>query len=682
MIPTRKLLAVLAATCLLAAMVVGAESKLQDAESATHDTDAAQYQVVATHDYAGLKLIQFDLPVLSHYSYLLVSGGQALVVDPGRDVGTYLEVAKRENAAIRGVYLTHSHADFVAGHIEIAGQLKSAAKLDVPIYISEKAGAAYPHQPLKEGDTIPLGNALVKILETPGHTPDSTCALVSSKEAPDNPHLLLTGDTLFVGSVGRPDLLGDGMAAASLASMLFDTWTEKLSKLPDSVMIFPAHGAGSLCGAHLSDLPNSTIGQERTSNPYLRHRHRGQFVAAVLEGIPDAPQYFKHNAVMNRQGPPLVDWKIDKLPWIVPSQALTDSSKHYVVDLRDAAEYSAGHIPNSVAIGLRGRLETWVGIMVPWEAKLVLAGTSEGELREALQRLHRVGYQAQCVNLTEWKKSGLPMAGQAMIPPRELFALMQSKDSPLVVDVRLPSEWMGLRIGSVINIPLNELAESTGKLDRGQTIVAVCNSAYRSTMAIGILERAGFPKITSLAGGSEAWIEAGLPVLEARSSGASSGGAKRQIRLAERVSASELKRMLMDLPGTFAMVDIRPADQFSDYSIPGSENVEIADLLDNPAWLTGAGSLVIVDRDGSLSMMVGGILSQKTERPIKVLYGGLADYWREAEFGTWGGMGTASVGAASPPRASSVTPSQGSGSSSPPTQTKPVAKPKKKSAGC
>ena len=218
--------------------------------------------------------------------------------------------------------------------------------------------------------------------------------------------------------------------------------------------------------------------------------------------------------------------------------------------------YSAGHIPNSVAIGLRGRLETWVGIMVPWDAKLVLAG-EEQELREALLRLHRVGYRPQLLDINKWKAAGLPLNASELIPPQKLHAQMQTAESPQVLDVRLPAEWMGLRIGTVINIPLNELAQKAGKLDRAMPVVAVCNSAFRSTMAVGILERAGFQKIASLAGGSEAWIEAGLPVLQAKQQGPASGPPQRQIKLAERLSAAELKWLLLDLPGTFQLVDIR-----------------------------------------------------------------------------------------------------------------------------
>jgi rhodanese-related sulfurtransferase len=262
-----------------------------------------------------------------------------------------------------------------------------------------------------------------------------------------------------------------------------------------------------------------------------------------------------------------------------------------------------------------------------------------------------------------------------MITPQQLHAQMQTPDSPVVVDVRLPAEWMALRIGTVVNIPLNEITRKAGKLDRRQRIVTVCNSAYRSSLAVGMLERQGFDRASSMAGGGEAWIEAGLPVLEARAAGAVSGAPKREIRLAERISAAELKRLMVDLPGTFQLVDIRPPAHFADYSLPGSENVDITELMGNQAYLTGAGSLIIVCRDGSLSMMVGGILSQKTERNIKVLYGGLVAYWNEAG----PGAGARPVGgvpaAVMAPRASAVAPDGQPGGAP------PVGK-KRKSAGC
>lgn len=644
-------------------------AEIVDAEAATHGDEAASYQVVDTYEFPGFKIVQFDLAALSHFSYLLISGDECLVVDPGRDISTYVQAAKKEGVQITGVWLTHSHADFVAGHIEFAKQL------GVPLRISVNAHAGYEHIGLKENDSLEVGEAVIKFIETPGHTPDSMCGLVSSKQAPDKPLVLLTGDTLFIGSVGRPDLLGENMSASTLASMMFDTWTNKLSKLPDDVVILPAHGAGSLCGAHLSDEPVSTIGEQRVSNSYLQHKSRGEFIAAILEGLPDAPQYFGHNAAMNREGPEPVDWSPEALPAVEATADLSDPSKYFVVDVRNAQQYAEGHIPNSVNIALRGRFETWTGVMVPWDAKAVVTG-SEEEIKEALYRLHRVGYQPQCLPFDAWKEAGLPLMKNQMTTPRELHSQMQTPDSPVVVDVRLSSEWMALRIGTVVNIPLNELSAKANKLDKTQRIVAVCNSAYRSSLAVGMFERQGFKHVSSMAGGGKAWIAAGLPVFEAKTAGATSTASKREIRLAERISAAELKRLMMDLPGTFLIVDIRPPAHFTDYNLPGSENVDIAELMGNPAYLTGAGPLVIVDRDGSLAMMVAGILSQKTERPIKALFGGLAAYWNEADVGAGAQPGGGSISPA-------ITPRVRAGAPTAPATGKPVHRPKKrKSAGC
>ena len=597
-------------------------AEIKDSESASHGDEAANYQLIETYDQLGFKVMQFNLAVLSHYSYVLVSGKDALVVDPGRDVDGYLAAAKKEGLAIRGVYLTHSHADFVAGHMEMA------KAIGCPVYVSEKSRAGYKHEPIREGSVIKVGEMEVRILDTPGHTPDGTCGVVWSQ---GKPRLMFSGDTLFVGSVGRPDLLEGTMSAAELAGMGFHTWTNKLSKLPDDVTVLPAHGAGSLCGAHLRDEPNTTIGKERASNPYFQHKSSGAFVAAVLEGLPEAPQYFGHNAALNRRGPDLVGWKA--LPeTMAADRELMDVSKLNVVDLRDAGEYAKGHIPNSVNIGLRGRLETWVGIMVPWGANLILCG-NEAELREAVQRLHRVGYAAKVVEMDAWRQANLPLNENEMITPAALHAAMQRGDAPIVLDVRLPREWTALRIGTVVNLPLNRLEELSTKLDPSQRVVAVCNSAYRSSMAVGVLERKGFKKVSSLQGGSEAWINAGLPVYGAQKRGGDVpvAGAKRVVRLADRVSPDELKRLLMDLPDTFDLVDIRPEDHFTDYNVPGSRNVDIADLLNNPAYLTGAGPLIIVDRDGSLAMQTAGILSQKTQRTVKALHGGLEAYWEKTE---------------------------------------------------
>jgi rhodanese-related sulfurtransferase/glyoxylase-like metal-dependent hydrolase (beta-lactamase superfamily II) len=648
---------------ILAALVVlashSAVAAVKDAEAASHADDAATQTLVKTYEFPGVNIVQLNLAVLSHYSYMLISGNDALVVDPDRDIQAYLEMAGKEGWTIKGIFLTHSHADFVAGHTEMVHAV------GCPIYQNKTSGAQYPIQALEDGALLPLGEATLQFIASPGHTPDGMVALVLDKNK--RPSALLSGDTLFVGSIGRPDLMGGTLAAADLAGMSFDTWHNKLSKLDDGVVVLPAHGAGSLCGAHLSDEPSSTIGAERTSNPYLQHTGKNDFITAVLEGLPDAPAYFKYNAAMNRNGPPLVDWNAALLAAPLDT-SLTDASKFYVVDLRDAQSFAAGHIPNSVNIALRGRVETWTGIMVPWGSPVVLCGSPE-ETAEAAYRLHRVGYNVSyALPFDAWKNASLPTYQNEPISASELYRRMQDGTAPIIVDVRLPAEWMGLRIGNVVNIPLNQLDSlAPAKLSRDNPVVTVCNSAYRSSLGIGVLERNGFKQVGSMVGGSEAWIQAGFPTIQPMGPGTAASQPKRSIKLPDAMEPAQLKRMLMDLPGTFDLVDIRPPEHFKDYNLPGALNVDLGELISNPAYLVGSAPLVIVDRDGSLAMAVGGILAQKTNRPIKVLFGGLEAYWNNT------GIGSAIQSvplAPAAPKAPAAAPVQA-----------PVA-PKKKSAGC
>jgi len=658
---TRVVAVALAAWVLGNLTAVAAEgTKIKDTESASHGAEDAFHQIVDTYKFPGFEIVQFNLPVLSHYSYLVVSAGEALLVDPDRDINTYLDYAKKNNLAIKGVFLTHSHADFVAGHLE------AVRALQVPIYQNAASGAQYKIEPLQDGSTFRVGKATVKAITTPGHTPDGMCGLVSA-EGDTTPRAILTGDTLFVGSIGRPDLLEGTMTASTLAAMSFDTWHNKLSKLPDACVVLPAHGAGSLCGAHLSDAPSSTIGGERASNPYLQKKSRSEFIAAVLEGLPEAPQYFKHNAALNRTGPPLVDWNAAPTAASV-AESVTKAADQWLVDLRDAKPYAAGHIPGSVNIALRGRLETWVGTMVPWKAPLVLIG-SDAEIKEAVFRLHRVGYAGQVLPFDAWTKAGLPVATSGTITPAELYKQMQAGTAPIIVDVRLPNEWMAMRIGTVVNLPISHLAELSAKLDPNLPVVAVCNSAYRSSLAVGILQKRGFKNVASLAGGSAAWIDAGYPVF-GNEKQTTAAAPQRQVHIAERISPADLSRLIKDLPGTFDFVDIRPADAFTDYALPGSRRADLADVLDNPGFLVGAGPLIIVDRDGSLAMMAAGILSQKTKRPIKALHGGLEAFWEATELkGAVRAVPLPAPGA--PPKAAPA-----------PASPAAPAPAKKKSAGC
>ena len=611
-----------------------------DAEAATHGDEAANVQLVKetgqkTSDFV---FRQYNLGVLSHYSYLIGSGGEALIVDPARDISRYLKDAQELGLKITKVYLTHSHADFVAGHMELA------KATGAEIIVNEATKAGYPHKPVKDGDTVTFGTVRAVIVTTPGHTPDSTCLYVYHPAAEANPAFVLTGDTLFIGSVGRPDLMGDSMSAASLAEMGYHSWRDKLSKLPDNTRFFPAHGAGSLCGANLSDKPVSSIGEQRRENVYLQHKDLPSYIMAVIDGLPDAPQYFQHNAKMNHDGPPLVDWDKTTPPALPATEAAARMQKGaWLVDVRDTKEFAGRHPTDAINIGIRGRFETWTGIMIPWGEPFILTG-SDAEVQEAAFRLKRIGYDAPAGylqgGLDAWVAAQLPTRTVTLVKPADLYKQMQTATAPVIVDVRLPSEWMGLRIGNVLNMPLNKLFVDGKRLSKEMPVLTVCNSAYRSSMGAAALLKMGFKDVLNMEGGSEAWIEQGLPTMgnsapacpiaRVAAEGMPATPPARAVKLPERLAAAELKRMMMDLPGTFEIVDVRPPAQYADFSLPGSMNADIANVIANPTYLNGSVPLVIVDRDGSLAMAVGGILSQETQRTIKVLYGGLDAYWNES----------------------------------------------------
>jgi glyoxylase-like metal-dependent hydrolase (beta-lactamase superfamily II)/rhodanese-related sulfurtransferase len=656
----------------LNALAVRAAGLPGDAEAAAHGDEAARVELVKETEQKSPDFIfrQYNLAVLSHYSYLIGSGGEALIIDPARDISRYLKDAAELGLKITKVYLTHSHADFVAGHMELA------KATGAEILINEATRAGYPHKAVKDGEAIAFGKVRGVVVTTPGHTPDGTCLYVYHPADRSTPKLILTGDTLFIGSVGRPDLMGEGMSAAALAEMGYHSWHDKLSKLPDDTPFYPAHGAGSLCGAHLSDKPVSTIGEQRRENVYLQHKTLRPYVMAVIDGLPDAPQYFKHNAQMNHDGPPLVDWNnMAPAPMPAAELAAVGQKGTWLIDVRDAQAFAQAHPQGAISIGIRGRFETWTGSLIPWGEPFALVG-SDDDVREAAFRLKRIGYDSPVGALQggvdAWKQARLPVGSLRLLNPRELHQQMQEGTAPVIVDVRLPSEWMALRIGNVLNIPVNKMFTDSKRLSKEMPVLTVCNSAYRSSMGASVLLKQGFKKVFNMEGGSEAWIAAGLPTLSPAGA-ASQATPTRAVKLPERLSAAELKRMMLDLPGTFEIVDIRPPAQYADFNLPGSLNVDVAEVIANPAYLNGTVPLVLIDRDGSLAMAAGGILSQKTPRPIKVLYGGLEAYWNEST------VPMAPVVPSPLPAVRPVTPAPVPAVA--PPRAAPAA-PKKKSAGC
>lgn len=655
--------AVFASLSLLAAGLVA-----QDAERATHGDEASSPQVTHEAKGDGWSLRQYQLGCLSHLSYLLVAGKEAAVIDPQRDVGHYERDAAAAGAKITRVLLTHPHADFVAGHTELAH------RHGAEIALSAASNAAFPHRALKDGDRVQLGAVSIEAWLTPGHTPNTMTFLVHAPGGKADPAFALTGDTLFIGSIGRPDLLD--VPPAELAALSWDS-VQRLKGLPDATEVLPAHGAGSLCGAHLSPDTVSTIGREKQTNPYLQIPTRSSFVANILSHQPVAPQYFAFNVEMNRKGPPLVE-RSEVLPALVDATAAKAllAEGAWIVDLRDQQAYAEAHVEGSVNVHLRGRLDTWAGIVVPVTAKLLLVG-DDAEVKEGVFRLRRIGYDLVTGRMqpdaAAWRAGGLVVRATKGITPKELHALMQAGKEPVILDVRTADEYGDLRLGDVGNIPVTEHERFAKALGTEMEVVMVCNSAYRSSLAVGLAERHGMRHVRSLEGGLDAWIAAGLPTIGRMAPGAAQAAAPAPvagaaITLPEPIDAPMLQKALLDQPAAYAVIDLRAAWQFAEWSIPGSANVATEAIAAHVDALPKGRRVVLVDRDGTTAFAVAGaLLAQQPERSLRVLVGGLQGYFRTAATG-------GPVEAAAPATAPAAVPAT--------TQTKPAAAPKKRSAGC
>jgi hydroxyacylglutathione hydrolase len=452
---------------------------------------------------------QFYLGCLAHASYLLASEGEAVVVDPQRDVEQYLEAAAEHGFTIRHVFETHLHADFVSGHKELA--VRSGAR----IYIGAEAGATFPHIPVRDGFALMFGKASIRVLQTPGHTLESICLVVSDREKSDLPWCVLTGDTLFIGDVGRPDL-SPRHTPAELAGMLYDSLHNKLLKLPDSVRVYPAHGAGSLCGRNMRAERSSTIGTERLTNYALQFPSREEFVRQLTTNLPARPDYFLKDAEINRAGAPVLS-ELAPLRAIAPLELknMLDAGE-VVLDVRTGDEFAAGHVPGSVNIALAGQFASWAGTVLGLAAHPVLIAASPEQLEEARTRLARVGIETLDGYLQGgidgWQHAGLPLARMVQLDVKELNERMRAGDLQ-VLDVRGAAEWEQAHIEQAAWWPLDNFKVSPPELDRELPVAVHCKGGYRSMIACSLLRRAGFHNITNVIGGFDAWQQANLPAV-------------------------------------------------------------------------------------------------------------------------------------------------------------------------
>jgi glyoxylase-like metal-dependent hydrolase (beta-lactamase superfamily II)/rhodanese-related sulfurtransferase len=451
-------------------------------------------------------LEQYYLGCLAHASYLVGDehAGEAAVVDPQRDVEQYLEDADRLGVRIGHVFLTHFHADFVAGHLELRERTGAA------IHLGARAKAEYEFAPMGDGDPIELGAVRLVVLETPGHSPESISIVVYDTERdPEQPFAVLTGDTLFIGDVGRPDLRGSlGWSAEQLGSMLYDSLHGKLAKLPDDALVYPAHGAGSLCGKHLSTDTVSTIGVQRAYNYALQPMSRARFIELVTADQPDAPDYFTYDAVLNtREHPTLEQALARELRPLTVEQALElalDGAQ--LLDTRGAAQFEGAHLTGSVNIGLGGSFATWCGTLLDQERPIVVVA-DPGRETEAATRLGRIGFD----NVAGYLEGGMETVGDELVERTERITAGSLKEQlkisqpPLVVDVRAPGEWQASHIEQAVNLPLSRLPQELERVPGDRPVVVYCASGYRSSIAASVLCRAGRTGVTDLVGGLSAW---------------------------------------------------------------------------------------------------------------------------------------------------------------------------------
>jgi len=461
-----------------------------------------------------MKIRQYYLACLSHASYMITDDKTktAAVVDPQRDIDQYLADAKAGGYTIKHVFLTHFHADFLAGHIELRDRAGAV------IHLGSRAQAEFACVKMKDGDAIEFGDVRLEILETPGHTPEGISILVYDlAKTAKEPLAVLTGDTLFIGDVGRPDLLASiGVTADELADMLYDSITKKLMTLPDATLVYPAHGAGSMCGKSLSKETVSTIGEQKRFNYALQPMTRDAFKKIVTADQPEAPDYFVHDAILNRKERDSLE---DSMQHTLKPLSLDDvlalqASGAQILDVRDGLDFEGAHLKGAVNVALNGKYATWAGSILATDKPIVVIA-EEGNERESVVRLGRIGFD----NVSGFLRGGMnalstrdDLIGHTeRITAPALAEWLDGKRSdaglaPTVIDVRSPIEHAGGHIKGSVNIPLPHLDDRIADISTGRPVVVHCEGGYRSAIAASLLQKRGHPDVRDLVGGYKAWL--------------------------------------------------------------------------------------------------------------------------------------------------------------------------------
>jgi len=450
-----------------------------------------------------MKVEQIYTGCLAQAAYYIESNGEAAVFDPLREVGPYLERAEKDGATIKYVFETHFHADFVSGHLDL--QKKTGA----PIIFGPNAAPSYDAVIAEDGQVFALGDYKIKVIHTPGHTMESTTYLLIDESGKQ--HGLITGDTLFIGDVGRPDLAQEvkpGLTQEKLASYLFDSLRDKIMPLPDDLIVYPSHGAGSACGKKMSKETTDTLGNQKKTNYALRaDMTKDEFIKEVLTGLADPPQYFPQNVMMNIKGYDSFDEVMERSTQALSTtefELIANDHDALVLDTRDASDFAAGFVPNSINIGLSGNFAPWVGEMIPSVKQEILLITEPGDEEEAIMRLSRVGYDNVLGYLKggfeSWQNAGKDIDQVKRIDASQ-FETLYNGDKPHIVDVRKKSEFDSEHVKDAINIPLNEINQHLSQIPKDKRFIVHCAGGYRSMIASSILKQRGWDNFSDVMGG-------------------------------------------------------------------------------------------------------------------------------------------------------------------------------------
>jgi hydroxyacylglutathione hydrolase len=574
---------------------------------------------------------RFYTPGLAQVAYGVADAPRrvAAIIDPRRDVTEYLRWAADHDYAIEAILETHVHADFVSGSRELA------AATGAPVHAGRLGGTAFAHEPLDDGAMIDVGDLRLQAFWTPGHTPEHMAYLLFDPTQSLRPVALFSGDALFAGEIGRPDLLG-AEQTSRLVDRLFETITERLARLPDELVVYPGHGAGSPCGKNIGDAAQTTIGQEKLVNYAFQARSREEFARAVLEGMPKPPTYYPVLKRINQSGPELLGSLSAGHPLTADAVAGRQAAGALVIDRRSPAEFAAGHVPGSVSVGLGPSFPLWVGWLAPYERDVILVLASDDRYRDALSELRRIGIDRVTGYLAEgiraWRASGRALETLDEMAIEAVASSVSASDhNLLVLDVRTSKEWEAGHIPGSHNVPAGDIAAgSNPDLSDAERVALICGSGYRSCFAASLLQQRGVSNVATVPGGMTGWNEAYLPTDVTGDRRKDEATMLRRVvgpwhghegPIAEEICVDELARQ----PAATRplILDVREPEEWALGRIPGSIHMPMCEVTSRLDELDAQTPIVTDCRVGVRSLVSANELLLAGFRDVKSLAGGI-----------------------------------------------------------